>query len=181
MLAVRGTWIVAVVWLGVFAGWMTRVVAPVREYMRERSAWGMEPFEVSARGAVIVLVLFAVGHAVPLVLGGRRAVPRFSLELGSARHYRESAEQRLVLVNAMAVMRARTERAALGGAIGIASALAIACVGFLFLRHTFHGPHQDPLEFLAYFYAATVTLLTHAPRLIRVGSGARTSLPSPRS
>ena len=81
------------------------------------------------------------------------------------------------LTNAGSLKRAAEERRAVLNAVAIASALGIAGIGFTILRQTFHGPYQDPLEFLAYFYAALLTLLTHAPRLIGAGSAERTTLP----
>ncbi len=157
---------VAFVWLGVFALCLTRVLEPIRAYMRERSLTGMEPLSMSSLGLAVGLAFFVLGHVVPLLIRSRRMVPRFALELGAARHYRALAEQRRVLLNAETIARAIEERRALGCAVAIASALGIACIGFFILRRTFHGPHQDPMEFLAYFYLALFALVTHLPRVI---------------
>ena len=166
---VRWAWFSALVLLSVFAVWLTFAFAPIRAYRIGRASWGMEPFEVSRWGGGAALFLFVLGHAVSPVLGPRRFLPRFVLELGDARHYRVPAEQRHVLTNAGELARAGEARRAVVCAGAIASALGIAAMGFLILRFSFHGPYQDPLEFLAYFYAATFALVTHAPRLVRVG------------
>jgi hypothetical protein len=168
--AIRWAWALAFVWLGVSAVWLTAVFIPIREHMRD-SAYGMAPFEASSRPAMVVLALFALGHLVPVLFPPRRLAPRYVVTLGSARDYRTPAEQRVVLQNGDALARASDARGAVVCAMAVASALGIAWTGYSVLRHSFHGPHQDPLEFLAYFYAALFTLATHAPRLLpRVAS-----------
>ena len=165
--AVRLAWGLALVWLGVFAVWLTAAVAPIRaQMMGPAASLRMEPFEVSSRGLVVVLVLFVVGHAVPTLLGPRRLAPRFELELGGARDYRSPAEQRRTLSNGDALACAADARRALACSAAVASALGIAFVGYFILRFSFHGPYQDPLEFLGYFYASLVVLATHAPRVM---------------
>lgn len=161
----RVAWVLAFLWLTAFAGGLAVVFAPIRAYLEHVNRWGMDPFEVSPGGVAVALALFALGHGLPVLLRPRRLTPRFALELGGARHYRAPAERREILVNGDALERARAARRGLMIGIGVTSALGIASTGYFVLRFTFHGPRQDPLEFLAYFWFALFTLVTHAPRV----------------